>query len=179
VGVLATGFSRTAMAGALTTSTEYRRLIVGGCYSTYLGRAGTSAEVDALVGAVASGWPFEWAATIILGGDEFYVSHGGTAGSYVDALYRVVLGFQADAGGRAFWVDQLTTKGLDRYSVALAFATSGVAHYNVVRLGYSWLLRRPPSTTELTTWTAQLDRGVRQEAFFAALVGSDEYWSKV
>ena len=179
LGLMATGFSRTTLAGVLTTTAEYRRLIVASYYTTFLGRAGSTAELDGLVNAIVGGWPFEWAEILVLGGDEFYAGHGGTPGSYVDALYNLVLAMPADAAGRAFWVDQLTTKGLDRYTVALAFTTSTQAHQNTVRFGYTWLLHRAPSAGELSFWASQLDSGVRQEAFFASLVGSDEYWSKV
>jgi hypothetical protein len=178
VGLMGTGYPRTSIAGVLTTGTEYRRLIVGSYYTTFLGRAATESEVDGLVNAIAGGWLFEWTETLVLGGNEFYARRGSTPGGYVDALYTTVLGVPPDAAGRAFWVDQLTTKGLDRYSVAVAFTTSSFAHQNLVRFGYSWLLRRAPSATELSSWTAQLDAGTRQEAFFAALAGSDEYWWK-
>ena len=179
LGLLTTGFSRTSVAGAITTGTEYRQMVVNSYYLTLLGRPATTAEIDTLVNVVVGGWLFEWVEMAVLGGDEFYAAHGGTPGSYVDALYTTVLGFPPDAAGRAFWLDQLTNKGLDRYTVAYYFTTSTISHRNIVWFGYNWLLRRAPSDSELSSWTAQLDGGVRQEAFFAALVGSDEYWSKV
>ncbi|MDQ4096950.1 MAG: DUF4214 domain-containing protein, partial [Actinomycetota bacterium] len=179
VGLMGTGFSRTSIAGVVTTGAEYRRLVVGSYYTTFLGRTATAAELDSFVNAIAGGWLFEWVQTLVLGGNEFYARSGGTPGGYVDALYASVLGIPPDAGGRAFWVDQLTTKGLDRYTVALAFTTSSFAHQNFARFAYPWLLRRAPSAAELSSWTAQLDAGTRQESFFATLVGSEEYWSKV
>ncbi|MGH9280124.1 MAG: DUF4214 domain-containing protein, partial [Acidimicrobiales bacterium] len=136
-------------------------------------------ELDAIVGAIAGGWPFEYAQTIVLGGDEFFARRGSTVGGYVDALYGYLLGVAPDASGRAFWVDQIANKGMDRYTVALAFCTYTVTHGRVVDFAYPWLLRRAPSASERAGWTGQLDSGYRQEAFFATLVASDEYWSKV
>jgi hypothetical protein len=179
LGLLATGVSRTSVATSITTSAEFRQMVVNSYYVSLLGRPATTTELTNLVNAVVGGWLFEWIEMVPLGSDEFYAAHGGTSGGYVDALYTIVLGFPPDAAGRAFWVDELTTKGLDRYTVAFAFTTSTVAHQNLVWFAYNWLLHRAPSVSELSSGTAQLDGGMRQEALFASLVGSDEYWSKV
>jgi hypothetical protein len=179
LGLLNAGYSRTSVASSITSGTEYRQMVVNSYYQTLLGRPVGTAELTNLLNAIVGGWLFEWIEMVPLGSDEFYAAHGGTPAGYVDALYNIVLGFPPDAAGRAFWVDQLTTKGLDRYTVAFAFTTSSIAHQNIVWFGYNWLLHRAPSASELSAWRAQLDGGVRQEAFFAALVGSEEYWSKV
>jgi hypothetical protein len=179
VGLVNAGYPRTNVASAITTGAEFRQMVSNSYYLALLGRPASTTELTNLVNAIVGGWLFEWIEMVPLGSDEFYAAHGGTPGGYVDALYNLVLGFPADAAGRAFWVDQLTTKGLDRYTVAFAFTTSTIAHRNIVGFGYNWLLHRAPTATELSSWTAQLDGGVRQEAFFSALVGSDEYWSKV
>ena len=176
MNVLAGGFARDNMARILTTSAEFRRRIVTSYYQSFLGRAPDAATLDAYVGAIDGGWPFEYVATILLGSDEFYAAHGATPGSYVDTLYRSVLGLAPDASGRAFWVGQLNS-GTDRYSVALAFLTSGVAHQNVVSLAYSWFLHRSPDAAGMSFWAGQLDSGLRQEYLYAFFVGSSDYWA--
>jgi hypothetical protein len=167
------------MAQAIVATPEFRSIVVGSYYDIFLGRPVTSPELTACLNAITAGWLFEWVEMVVLGSDEFYALHGSTPGSYVDALYTGVLGLTPDAAGHNFWVNQLTSGARDRYSVALAFVTSTVAHWDEVYFGYEWLLRRAPSPAELTSWGAQLDGGMRQETFFANLVGSDEYWSKV
>jgi hypothetical protein len=66
---------------------------------------------------------------------------------------------------------------MDRYTVALAFLSSSVAHYNVVVLAYAWLLRASPDPGGLSFWIGQLDAGLRQEFVYAFFVGSDPYWA--
>ncbi|MFN2506217.1 MAG: DUF4214 domain-containing protein [Acidimicrobiales bacterium] len=177
VTALAGGLSRNSMAVALTTSVEFRRLVVGTYHQTYLGRPATSAESDGFAWAIENGWTFEFVATVVLGGDEFYARHGSNPAAYVDALYSEVLGLASDAAGRAYWADQLE-RGMDRYTVALAFVSSPIAHYNLVRFAYSWYLDRPADEAGLSFWMDQLDKGLRQEYVFALFVGSGEYWSK-
>jgi hypothetical protein len=167
------------MAQAIVGTTEYRSLVVSSYYQTFLGRPATSTELTACLNAITAGWVFDWIEMVVVGSDEFYALHGSTPGSYVDALYTGVLGLWPDAAGHDYWVNQLTSGAVDRYTVALAFIASSVAHWDEVYVGYEWLLRRAPTPAEATSWVAQLDGGMRQETFFAFLVGSDEYWSKV
>jgi hypothetical protein len=175
IGALAGGSTRNDLGAALVTTDEFRRRAVTGYYQSFLHHAPDAATLDALVNAIGDGWPLEYAATVVVGSDEFYAAHGGTAASYVDALYGSVLGLVPDAAGRAYWIGQLNS-GLDRYTVALAFLTCSVEHHNVVTLAYSWLLRTSADPAGLSFWVGQLDAGLRQEYLYAFFVGSDAYW---
>ncbi|MEW6152362.1 MAG: DUF4214 domain-containing protein [Actinomycetota bacterium] len=171
------GITRAQMVNALFASTEYRRTAVDVYYRAYLGRPASGAEIDHLVGLVGAGWLWEWVQMAIIGSDEFYARRGGTPAAFVDALCLFTIG-TVDANARAFWVDQMN-KGMSRYTVALAFTTSPVARQNVVKVGFSWYLGRPASANEVLVWSNQITNGMRQEAFFAALVASPEYLLKV
>jgi hypothetical protein len=175
---LAAGYSRDGMGAQLTSSDEYRRLVVRAWYQTMLGRPPTAAELDAVVAYVANGLTFQLVQAAIASTDEFYRRFGSTPSGFVDAVGWLAVGSAPDPAGRAFWVDQLT-RGLDRFSVARAFFTWTLAHQAVVRQAFSWFLDRPADTAGLTFWTTQLDQGLRQEHLYAYFVGSAEYWSKV
>ncbi|MCA1691912.1 MAG: DUF4214 domain-containing protein, partial [Actinobacteria bacterium] len=177
VDVLAGGFSRTNLASILTTSSEYRRLVVGRYYQTFLGRAATTGEMDVLSDGIAQGWTFDLVAALIAATDEFYVTHGSSPGSYVDALNRFAVGTVLDSGGRAFWVDHLI-RGTSRLSVAQAFFNWSAAREHVVRQDYTEFVDRPADAAGLAFWTDQLVNGFRVEYMHAFFVGSGEYWSK-
>jgi hypothetical protein len=176
VDALGRGASRNDFGAALVTTDEFRRRVVSSYYQSFLHHAPDPATLEALVAAIANGWPLEYAATVVIGSDEFYAMRGATPASYVDALYGSVLGLAPDGAGRAYWIDQLN-RGMDRYTVALAFLSSSVAHYNVVVLAYAWLLRASPDPGGLSFWIGQLDAGLRQEFVYAFFVGSDPYWA--
>ncbi len=179
VNLLNGGLSRDAMAGAIVTSTEYRRRVVSNYYQTYLGRAATAGEQDTLLGVISNGWLLEWVQAAILATPEFYGRRGSTAGGYVDGLYSLVLGMTPSATDRAFWVTQLTTIGLDRMTVALAFTTSALAQTQAVNFAYTTFLRRAADAAGATFWTGQLAGGLRQEYMYAFFVGCTEYYARV
>ena len=179
VSLLNTGVSREAMAGAMVTSSEYRRRAVSSYYSSYLGRAATSSELDTLIGVINSGWLLEWVQAAILATPEFYSRRGLSAGGFVDGLYSLVLGVTPSAADRGFWVNQLTALGLDRMTVAMAFTTSTLAQSRTVSYAYTTFLRRPADAAGLAFWASQLAAGLRQEYMFVFFVGSPEYYARV
>ena len=101
---------------------------------------------------------------------------GSTTGGFVDALYLQLAG-SVDAAGRAYWVSQLNLGLVDRYLASLTFLLWSGARTKVVDAGFGWYLDRSPTVAESTLWLTQLTAGVRQEAFYASLLGSAEYFA--
>src|SRR5262249_54434320 len=138
------------------------------------------AELDALTNVIAtSAWPIEWVEAAILGTPEFYARRGSTAGGFVDGLYSLVLGLTPSAADRAYWVDQVANKGLDRTIAAVAFTTSSLEQSQLVTFAYTTFLHRAADSSGLTFWTNQLATGLRTEYMDALFVGCAEYFSKV
>ncbi|HEV3025432.1 MAG TPA: DUF4214 domain-containing protein, partial [Pirellulales bacterium] len=106
---------------------------------------------------------------------EFYSHAGGTEVGWVDATYRNLLGRPADAGGRAYWVEQLQ-QGASRSDVAFGFAASLERESQRVQVDYQHFLRRAASPSELSYWVSQFAAGVTNESLIGGFVGSPEYF---
>ncbi len=71
-GQLATGMSRSAVAGELLTSTEYRRDLINAYYEAYLGRPADSSGIATFVGQFAQGASNDAVQADLLSSEEFY-----------------------------------------------------------------------------------------------------------
>ena len=175
LGHFANGLSRDTYATAMVTTPEFRRVLVNGYYHWILGRPADAAGLDAYVNAIAnSGWKLEWVAMALFGSNEYYARVGGTPTAFVRSLYTSVLGMAPDTAGVNFWVDHLA-KGLDRYTLSLAFLTTPLRLGGVVTHAYTWLIDKGPDAGLASFWVNQLTGGLRQEYLYAYLIGSADY----
>ncbi len=173
------GGSRGQVALAFTTTTEYLTNVVNGMYQTYLGRPGEQGGVGYWVGQLENGGTTdEQLAALFISSDEFYASHGGSDGGWVDGLYQVVLGRSADSAGKANWLSALQN-GWTRTQVAYAFTGSNEQLTQRV-LGYysTFLNRGPGSIDDVNYWVNSMQNGVHDENVMAAFIGSQEYFDK-
>ena len=113
----------------------------------------------------------------ITGSSEFYRKAGGTIPTFVDAVYRSVLGRNPDSGGRAFWIKQLND-GRSVEAVARSLVGSSEYRRHSVRDAYVRVLDRQPTTAESTTWTAKVAT-TRIEVLLAMLAASPEQSSPI
>jgi hypothetical protein len=74
---LSSGMSRSAVAGALLSSTEYRSDLVNGYYDHFLGRAADSAGLSYWLAQLAGGVRDESVIAAIVGSPEFYTDAAG------------------------------------------------------------------------------------------------------
>lgn len=138
---------------------------------TFLDRAGTDAEVEAVVDALVGGTPGGAVVTGIALGEE-------SVGRLVDGLYQTVLGRSAEPAGRAYWVQRLRA-GLTptaRLEPVLApLLASPEAHARgggdagYVDLLYEIVLARPASDADRSYWTGRLATGVRSPVVVALM----------
>ncbi len=173
------GGARGQVALTFTTTTEYLTNVVNATYQTYLGRAGDPGGVSYWVGQLENGGTTdEQLAALFISSDEFYATHGGTDGGWVDGLYHVVLGRAPDAPGRQNWLNALRS-GWSRTQVA-HFFTGSTEQLNTKVIGYfsTFLHRGPGAVSDVDYWVHAMQNGVHDENVMAAFIGSQEYYDK-
>ena len=98
--------------------------------------------------------------------------------SFVDALYRDVLGRTAGANEEAAWIRSLQAIG-NRYAVVQSFLASSEERQRIVDGLYSNLLNRPAGGVEEQGWISMLLSVNGNEAGIAsAIAGSGEYYNR-
>ena len=93
---------------------------------------------------------------------------------YVAALYRDVLGRQADQAGLTYWVGQLQD-GLTRPMVAQDFLHSTEHFTNEVTNYYQTFLNRAPRADELAFWVGTLQAGATEQQVVLGFLTSPEF----
>ena len=116
--------------------------------------------------------------------DEFKATYGSLDNpSFVDLIYKNVLNRTADAGGRAFWIDQLN-QGMTRGAVMTNFSESAEnisvtqPKVGVARL-YLALFQRTPDAGGWASWTGQVAQGMSIAALADVFRQSAEYAKRV
>jgi hypothetical protein len=173
------GGSRGQVALSFTTTTEYLTNVVSGMYQKYLGRAGDAGGITYWVGQLENGGTTdEQLAALFIQSDEFYANHGNTDAGWIDGLYNVVLGRNADAAGKTSWLNALNS-GWSYTQVAYAFTGSTEQLSQKVAGFYQTLLHRAPnSAQDVSYWVGSIQGGVHDENVMAAFIGSQEYFDK-
>jgi uncharacterized protein YkwD len=125
-------------------------------HQRFLGRSATSGELSFWSSAVAGGNRGALTRALSLS-DEW-------AGSRVAELYRTILGRDAEAAGRAGWVDaigrgmRLEQVAAGMYGSPERFAASGSTNAGFVDGLYQDILGRPADPAGRSDWVARLDR---------------------
>jgi hypothetical protein len=162
-GQLQQGVSRGDVAMNILASAEARRTLVARWFISDLNRPGPleSLKADPTVAAwaddiVNGAIPDDIRATI-LGSDEYYALHGGSTASYLDALYRALLGRPVDPAGLSIWATELIA-GTSRADVARAILSSAearrtqIADWFVADLSRTGPLEPIKSNPTVITW---------------------------
>src|SRR5207244_226589 len=120
---LDSGLLPSEFAYEVTHSDTYYASVITPIYSHYLGRAPDAAGLDYWVDRMQHGLTDEQLEAGFIGSAEYYQRAGNTNAGWVDALYRDLLGRDADAQGEAYWEARLAA-GSQRGDVALGFTAS-------------------------------------------------------
>jgi hypothetical protein len=167
--------SRGSVAFAMLSSSEYRSILIGGYYETFLGRAPDSAGLSFWMAQLSAGVSDNSVLSGILGSPEFYANSGGTPGGFVTALYMMLLGRAPDSVGLSFWESQLSS-GASRSGVAFAILSSSEYRSDFVEAQYLHLLGRGADSAGLSYWVSQLAGSASNESVIAGIVGSAEFY---
>ena len=162
------------MAEGILRSPEHADRSVSGAYREFLGRSADSAGLAAHASALELGVSPERVDASILGSDEYFARQGSGNIPYVQALYRDVLGREADSAGLEAHVAALA-RGATRTEVAHAFLTSVERGTQVAGEAYQSLLGREGTEAELEMWAGVLARTPGgSTAVWASVAGSLE-----
>jgi hypothetical protein len=107
-----------------------------------------------------------------------FPAQGNTNANYMEALYRSILGRNADSGGLANWTNLLASGTLSRLEVAQAIQNSPEHLTQEVTAFYQTLLGRGPDAAGLQNWVQQLEGGMREEQVAFYFLSSPEYLSQ-
>jgi hypothetical protein len=117
------GVSPNTVSLGIATSAESATDYVTNCYKVYLGRTPDSGGLNFWLGQLKSGRTPNQVAASILGSPEYFARAGSTNQGFITALYRDVLGRDADTSSNTFWLNALAS-GVSRTTVAFDFLTS-------------------------------------------------------
>ena len=176
VTALQRGTSRLTVANAITSSPEYRSILITQSYQRYLGRTPDAAGLASWLSALNRGTTITRMEAGLLASPEYYVKAGSSPNGWIVRLYADVLGRPASAAEVTSWVRYLQRSGASRNDVAMAFLLSAEHTRAVVTGYYRTFLHRAPDAAGLQTWSTALQRQVRNEVVIGAIVASDEYF---
>ena len=145
------------MVSSLYTSTAFRQQQVNSYYLELLGRAPTAKELAIGTLELRMGVPEPLVVAQIASTREFYRESGGTADTYVQLLYRSVLGEPTDAAQAAIYVQRLQS-GRPTQMVAMQFIKAdtfrAVKVQEIVQVVWAGRPPTPKSRTTSTTGSA-------------------------
>ncbi len=154
--------------------------MVGDLYKLVLGRAVDASGLTTWVTFLNQGHPAEQLEAILLGSDEFFVSHGNQDNQlFLSALYLTVLQRPIDSSGAQGWGQALQSGASSRQGVAAAVLASVESDRREVQTLYMQFLDRAADPSGLDTFTTALQRGVSNEQIAILLMSSAEYFARV
>jgi RHS repeat-associated protein len=106
-----------------------------------------------------------------------FPAHGDAHADFVEAVYRTVLGRNADAAGLVVWTGLFKSGALSRLQVVQGIWNSPEHFTQEVERFYVTLLGRPADANGLSFWVGQMEKGVREEQVAFAFLDSPEYLS--
>jgi hypothetical protein len=190
------GMGQAGVAAAVIRSTEASMRRVDGLYVSILGRTADPMGESGWAAVLHNGGSEEQVAAALLASPEFAQRANSLADSpaspnvsYVEALYRLLLGRAASGADIDFWVVQVSAMG--RSAVASSFLSSAELRQNVVKSLYFTdpanqamplsglapnLLHRSaaPSAGELAAWAAM---GMDLLSIEVAFAGTGEFYA--
>jgi hypothetical protein len=173
-GQLNQGAAPAAVAYEIETApgNEFRVAVVADDYRRFLHRDGSYAELLGWASQLAAGATQQGVAAALIGSNEYYVLHGGTAAGFLNGLYVDVLS-RSDAEGA--WLGPLS-QGALRSTVAYDVLTSPEGSLRLVWADYErYLGRGTAGDPGANGYAALLQSGVPNERIVAAILGSTEY----
>jgi Domain of unknown function (DUF4214) len=173
------GQTRAAVALGIETSDEAIGRAVQIYYEDFLGRPGDSVGVNYWVNEVRQGSSLEQVKAGILGSTEFLTDHGGTVGSFLNAVYQAELGRSIDPAGLSYWTALTANTTAGRADTALQIMQSTEGERDKIVSIYEAVLGRDPDPTGGAYWFDAIRHGVGDVDVIAGIVGSDEYFATI
>jgi uncharacterized delta-60 repeat protein len=176
VADLDNGMSRSQVAQAFTSSSEYHALEVENVYRTVLGRAADPSGLSTYTKFLDQGGTIAQVEAILLGSDEFFSKHSQTNMGFLSGVYQIVLDRAIDDSGELTWLQALN-QGTSRQAVAASILASPESDVGVVNMTYARYLHRAADSGGRDGWVNALEKGLTQEQLVMNFVSVDEYFT--
>ena len=152
-------------------------------YLAYFGRLPDAGGLDSWVGKLRTGTSLDRASATFAASSEFQRKYGSLSNrQFVQLVYQNVLKRSPDAGGLSYWTSKLD-RGTSRGTVMTNFSESSenvrkTAPTVDVVLLTTGMLRRMPTSTELTDALTDLAGGATLEDLARDLLNSSAYGAR-
>ena len=167
-----------SVAASIAHSDEYyANFVIRPDYLKLLGRAADQAGVIYWTKQMDAGLTDQQLEAQFVASDEFFANAGGTNVKWIDAIYQLLLGREADASGESYWTGQLKS-GVSRQQVAEDIAGSTENNTLLINSDYFHYLGRAADPGGLVYWLGQFTAGKTNEDVIAGFTGSAEYYQK-
>jgi hypothetical protein len=185
-GLLDAGILNRAQAvQQIETSLEFHIVEVNSTYQAILQRPADPAGLNTFVQFLGQGGTVEQVREILFGSQEFFnlsqmANTALPAGNqrFIDLVFEDVLNRHAEAGALTAFGNQLDN-GVSRSMVAAEILLSPEGEQDRVNGFFQKFLHRQADTFGLNAFVGALQSGAHDEDVIVALVGSDEYFSRV
>ena len=170
--------TRTEVATGIEGSQEYLSVQVQQIYGEYLHRNAEPGAVTTWTTFLRSGGTVEQLSALVVGSNEYFQAHGGTAAGFLAALYQDALGRSVDPAGQATFGPELA-QGASPGQVAEQIFSSAEHLQDVVKGFYQNLLHRSADPAGLAIWANDLEQGMSDAQVIAFFMGSQEYFNNL
>ncbi len=167
---------RDLVVSAVLQSPEFAARQVELLYNQILGRASDPAGLNNAVAQFRQGVSLDRLRAAFFGSDEYFrVKGGGNNTSFLQQLYRDVLGREIDASGLGSFTIFLN-RGVPRSAVAFAILTSLEADQATTVSLYNSFLRRVPDPSGFNSVVTLLQRGADETVVIQGFLASVEFF---
>jgi hypothetical protein len=173
------GQTRATVALGIEQSDEFTGRAVQIYYQDFLGRPADSVGVNYWVDQVRQGASLEQVKAGILGSGEFFTDHGGTVGSFLNAVYEAELNRSIDPAGLSYWTALTANTTAGRADTATQIMQSTEGEQRKIISVYNAVLARDPDAVGGAYWFDALRHGVGDSEMIAGIAGSGEYYGAV
>lgn len=167
---------RLALTSALAVTDAWAGARVNELYQTVFSRAADTSGRAYWLDQIKRGLPLESVGVEFYGSREYFDRSGGTAQSWIRAMYEDLLGRSADSGGLTYWVGQLAA-GQPRSAVAANFYRSVESRRDRTERIHQQVFGTPIADPGLQTWADRL-AWVGDVRLAAELAASQTFWNK-
>lgn len=165
---------RREIADVVLGSSEYHERLVRQTYERYLERAATADDLAYWQAVLAQGQGNQLLLATVLGSDEFFGQHGTTNDTWLDAVYRTLLG-RDRATNDTFFLGALSDGGASRQQVVTTILESAEYRTVLIHDVYRAYIGREASASDDAYWS-ELLKQQQPEQMLAALLASAEYY---
>ncbi len=160
----------------IQSSVEYRTEEVQNLYQSILDRPADTGGLNAWVAFLGNGGTEEQVEENLMGSAEFVALNGGTAATFVTAVYNELLGRNPDPAGGAAWVNLLNA-GASTESVVTGVLLSAESATLTTDEFFANFLGRQPDTVGQSFYVNALMSGVSNEYLILLIVSSQEFYN--